>query len=751
MATNWNEENSIQFSDTTLSGVPQVDALLTGSSLHKWGGAVGSGVTITYSFPGNFNGDPSYWAPSYSDTNEPGNMGHLDSTQAAAFTAAFQAWADVAGIVPVQVVDTPTGTNTVGVIRAAFYNAMPGGVGGWSFLPSYPAASGDVWLNPTSDWGSASLAPGGGGFGTMLHELGHALGLTHPLGVATSPAYDASTTVMSYNPHPHGLYRTVTLSGMSYTLTYTYVEPETPMPHDIAAIQYLYGPNLNYHTGDDLYTFDPARPFIRTLWDAGGTDTVSVANFTQDCLIDLRPGHYSSLRIPADPLPLGATESHPNLYDGTDNLAIALDVTIENAVGGSGADTLIGNSAGNVLDGGLGADNLLGGPGSDLYQVDNAGDLITEHLGEGLDTVRSAVTFALPANVEDLTLIGSASLAGTGNALDNVLAGNSGNNALHGGTGIDTASYATATAAVTVNLSLTTAQFTGFGADTLLDIENLIGSAYNDTLTGAAGNNILNGGAGYDAASYANATVAVTVNLTLTGAQNTGFGIDTLVGIEHLIGGAYNDTFTGTAGTSYLNGGAGFDTVRYVNAVGVSVNLALTTAQNTGGGGVDTLRNIEALVGTNANDVLLGSTGNNTLDGYAGHDTVNGNAGDDLLRGGGGNDSLSGGPGLDAFRFDVAPNAASNLDTLTDFSAADDTIQLENAVFAKLTTTGTLAAGHFSATGAATDTNDYVVYHPGTGALYYDADGNGAGAAVQFALLGTTVHPTITAADFVVT
>lgn len=150
--------------------------------------------------------------------------------------------------------------------------------------------------------------------------------------------------------------------------------------------------------------------------------------------------------------------------------------------------------------------------------------------------------------------------------------------------------------------------------------------------------------------------------------------------------------------------------------------------------------NISA-TGNSLNNAMKANSGNNMLSGMAGNDT---------LWGGLGNDTLCGGSGADVFKFDTTPNATTNLDTITDFNAAADSIGLENAIFTKLTATGSLASAYFKAntSGVAVDTNDYIVYNTTTGALYYDADGSGAGAKVQFATL--TGHPTITAADFIV-
>ncbi len=237
-----------------------------------------------------------------------------------------------------------------------------------------------------------------------------------------------------------------------------------------------------------------------------------------------------------------------------------------------------------------------------------------------------------------------------------------------GAAGTDTASYADATAGVTVNLAIATAQNTiGAGVDTLVNFENLTGTAFNDTLTGNASANVLSGLAGND---------------TLKG----GAGNDTLTGA------AGNDTLNGGAGNDHMDGGAaGSDTASYADATAaVKVNLASATAQNTGGSGTDTLLNFENLDGSNFNDKLSGNAGANTLNGLGGNDGLNGAAGNDILSGGAGNDrliggagndSLDGGIGIDSFVFDKA----FGKDTITGFvasGAAHDTIDFSTAVFA---------------------------------------------------------------------
>jgi serralysin len=169
--------------------------------------------------------------------------------------------------------------------------------------------------------------------------------------------------------------------------------------------------------------------------------------------------------------------------------------------------------------------------------------------------------------------------------------------------------------------------------------------------------------------------------------------------------------------------------------------LTGSAAINTGFAAGDTYNSIENIAGSKFDDNVFGNSANNI---------VNGVAGNDLIKGYGGNDTLTGGAGADTFNFNTALDAATNVDTISDFNVADDTVQLDNVVFAALAATGALAPGFFraNATGTAQDSNDHIVYETDTGKLFYDADGNGAGAAIQFATLAG--NPAITAADFVV-
>lgn len=153
----------------------------------------------------------------------------------------------------------------------------------------------------------------------------------------------------------------------------------------------------------------------------------------------------------------------------------------------------------------------------------------------------------------------------------------------------------------------------------------------------------------------------------------------------------------------------------------------------------------DTLNGTAGADTLLGLGGNDRLNGLAGNDKLDGGAGRDTLNGGLGNDILTGGSGYDTFVFNTALGA-NNIDTITDFSVKYDTIQLGSAVFTSLGSTGQLSSGAFYAGPAAHDATDRIIYNPKSGALLYDADGNGAEAAHQFAQLTPGLN--LTKADF---
>ena len=204
------------------------------------------------------------------------------------------------------------------------------------------------------------------------------------------------------------------------------------------------------------------------------------------------------------------------LGDNVENLTLTGTAAL-NGAGNELNNVIIGNSGDNTLNGGLGADTLIGGLGNDTYVVDNAGDVVTENINQGVDTVTSSITYTLTDNVENLTLTGTDALKGTGNELSNTLIGNAGDNILDGGLSADTMlgglgndTYVVDNAGdvVTENANNGTDIVKSSIDYSLADnVENLVltgtaangtGNTLNNTLTGNAGNNSLDGGLGID-------------------------------------------------------------------------------------------------------------------------------------------------------------------------------------------------------------------------------------------------------------
>ncbi|WP_308218638.1 M10 family metallopeptidase C-terminal domain-containing protein [Ciceribacter sp. RN22] len=695
---------------------------------YSWASGAGQAVNITYSFD---TSNPD-------QTDADGNLTAfiaLSAAQRAAAQQSLSLYSDVGNVTFTQVA-----ANT-GTMRFSAYNSTTDAAGAYAYFPGGTGAgdlAGDVNLNNNSVL-TGSIPRGSYSFFAILHELGHAMGLAHPGEFNAAPGVN-----ITYDPYAQFIEDSHQYTVMSYfdesnTTASFNSYPDTLLMFDILAIQQLYGTNYSTRAGNSVYGFNANTGSIYDfaantdpvfcIWDGGGNDTIDASLYSMAQRIDLNAASFS------------------DIGGFTGNISIAAGAVIENAIGGSGNDRIYGNGAANVLTGGAGndilygrggADTLNGGTGNDIYIMSDLGDKIID--AGGTDTVMSSISFSLAAYgmVERLTLLGSANINGVGNALANIITGNSGNNVLNGGAGIDTligglgndvyvlgaendrVSDSGGIDTITSTISRSLAGYSAIERLTLLGTANInaTGNGLNNVLVGNSGRNILDGGAGNDV-------------------LNGGAGAD------RLIGGLGNDVYVLGAENDTVSDVGGIDTItstisRSLGAYTTIERLTLLGTANING------------VGNGLANLLLGNTGNNILNGVGGNDTISGGAGADKLYGGLGNDTLVGGAGADAFVFNTTPNSSSNVDTITDFSVADDTIWLENAVFATLTTTGTLASSAFyaSTAGVAHDSNDRIIYETDTGNLYYDSNGSAAGGGVMFAHLKAGLD--LTYQDFLV-
>ncbi len=407
---------------------------------------------------------------------------------------------------------------------------LPGNTLGYFAVGSQYAA-----FDPTVADFTAGLTPGGNSWVTAIHEAGHGLGLAHPhdngainYGTNNSEVMqgvtDAFESFGTFNLN-QGVFTTMTYndgwrtSGFGGPPSNIVGGQATPMALDIALIQQRYGVNPTTGSGNSTYTLALTNSAYRSIWDVGGTDTISYAG-SGNATIDLRA---------ATLLNAVGGGGYVSFVQGVHGgWTIANSVVIENATGGSGNDTLIGNDAANVLTGGAGVDNMRGGLGDDTYNVDNLSDVVTEDADAGTDTVLSSTTYTLFANVENLTLAGPGiEVNGSGNALNNIITGDSAVNGLQGLGG-------------------------------------------NDRLVGNGGNDQLVGGAGVDTAGYAIASTSATWARNPDGTWTvTGEGNDTLTSVEFLDF-TDRDVFLDRAASTFTGDGTSDIIIRNANSGGLA-------------------------------------------------------------------------------------------------------------------------------------------------------------------------------------
>lgn len=601
---------------------PNVRALLSDNYWTSDAEGTTPATTLTYFFPT----DKDDYPDNYADPSGLAAFKQADENQEAAAVIGFKLISSYTGLT-FDLSTTPDAS-----FRIAGATSLAGNEGGSH--ANYPLNSpgttimnsaGDVYLGGNGEFETDQLY-GEDAFATVIHEMGHALGLKHPFelypnGPISADRSDIEFTVMTYSSFLSGEVNvnanTTAPSGSSVS---------SYMMYDIAALQALYGANFDKGKTDtkpavqDTYTWDEdGRQFINgeeadntgptatkkiftTVWTQGADTTFDLSNFDDDQYDDMRPGHWlrfsnSQLADLNSQAPEGTPEyqAQGNVYN---SLLYRDDRRSEigSLKAGSGDDTIIGNDLNNTIWGNDGDDTIEGGTGNDIL-----------HGGDG----------------------------------DDVLSGGFGQeNELNGGDGIDTASYASRTGVVYADLTANYAKVDYYAADTYDSIENLAGGSGPNTLIGDDGENTLTGGKSNDQL-YGLDGDDVLVGEAGNDMLNGGDGAD------DLSGGDGDDSLLIDAADTSIDGGDGFDSALVQTADAVTLDMEAASIEWARG---DDGNDVFTAAGQTVGVYIYGMDGNDTITGSAFDDYLNGGEGNDNLLGGDGNDMLVGGVGSDVLR-----------------------------------------------------------------------------------------------------
>lgn len=543
-------------SSTAASGDPRIDGIIEDS---QWSGA------ITYSTPTNVS---EYDGGTYGAGEQAGFF-PVTVTMASALAAILDAdWASPVGdgftVEGFTDLSISAASGTGATIRVAQTTSDPYNyTTAWSYFPGTGAASGDVWFTTAGGYDYGNPVIGNYTWLTLIHEVGHALGLEHGHDSTDFGALPAEWDAMEYSVMTYKSYPGDPMVGGYSNETWGYAQ--SWMMLDIAALQYKYGADFTTNSGDTVYSWTPAsgdtlvdggvalsawaNRIFTTVWDGGGTDTYDLSAYSTGVQIDLAPGGAS----------LFSAVQQANLGDGyyaAGNVYNALQYQddprslIENAIGGTGNDTIDGNDANNEILGKFGADTITGGGGNDRLYGQRSDDRLEG--GTGNDFL----------------------FGGFGN---DTLRGDDGKDILYGGIGDDLLKGAQGTDYLVGDVGDDTLEG-GSGADTLY------GNAGRDVLSGGSGGDWMHGGAGDD---------------TLDGGPGSdtllgGSGDDALLGgdgYDVLLGGAGNDTLSGGAQDDTLIGGSGADIM--IGNVGADIFVFETVSDSVIGGDEDVITDFE--------------------------------------------------------------------------------------------------------------------------------------------------------------